>query len=58
MVNLAKGGDQVQADHIALAVGNTEGVAMPLAMYRPVYITFTGIATSAAEVVIGVAGVL
>ena len=29
MVNFAKGGDQVEADHIALAVDDTEGVPLP-----------------------------
>ena len=58
MVNFAKGGDQVEADHIALAVDDTEGVPLPLAVYRPVYIEFAGIAASAAAVVIYVAGAL
>ena len=43
MVNFTKGGDQVEADHIALAVDDTEGVPLPLAVYRPVYIEFAGI---------------
>ena len=44
IVNFAKGGDhQVEADHIALAVDDTEGVPLPLAVYRPVYIEFAGI---------------
>ena len=58
MVNFAKGGDQVEADHIALAVDDTEGVPLSLAVYRPVYIEFAGIAASTAAVVIYVAGVL
>ena len=43
MVNFTKGGDQVEADHIALAVDDTEGVPLPLVVYRPVYIEFAGI---------------
>ena len=43
MVNFAKGGDQVEANQIALAVDDTEGVPLPLAVYRPVYIEFAGI---------------
>ena len=58
MVNLAKGGDQVQVNHIALAVDDTEGVPLPLAVYRPVYIEFAGIAAGGAAVVIYVAGAL
>ena len=56
MVNLAKGGDQVQANQIVLAVDDTEGVPLPLAVYRPVYIEFAGIAASSAAVVIYVTG--
>ena len=52
----AKGGDQVEADQIALAVDDTEGVPLPLAIYRSVYIEFAGIAASAAAVVIYVVG--
>ena len=58
MVNFAKGGDQVEADHIAFAVDDTEGVPLPMADYRPVYIEFAGIAASAAAVVIYVARAL
>ena len=43
MVNFTKGGDQVEADHIALAVDDTGGAPLPLAVYRPVYIEFAGI---------------
>ena len=48
----------MEADHIALAVDDTEGVPLPLAIYRSVYIEFAGIAASAATVVIYVAGAL
>ena len=58
MVSFVKGGDQVQADHIALAVDEAEGVALPLAIYRPVCIALAGIAESAAAVVIYGAGML
>lgn len=58
MVVFAKVGVQVQADLNAPAADDTEGVAMPLAIYRPVYIAFAGIAPSAAAVAIYVAGVL
>ena len=50
MVCFAKGSDQVQADHIALAVDDTGGVTLPLAASRSVYIEFAGIAVSAAAV--------
>ena len=56
IVNFAKGGDQVEADHIALAVDDTEGVTLPLAVCHPVYIAFAVMAASAAAVVIYVAG--
>ena len=58
MVGFVKKGHQVQADHIALAVDDTKGVALPPAIYRPVYIPLAGIAASAAAVAIYFAGVL
>ena len=58
MVGFVKEGYQVQADHISLAVDDTKGVALPPAIYRPVYIALAGIAASAAAVVIYFAGVL
>ena len=58
MAIFAKGGEQVQAYHIALAVDDKEGVPSPRAIYRPVYIEFAGIAASAAAVVTYVAGAL
>ena len=56
IVNFAKGGYQVEADHIALAVDETEGVPLPMTVYRLVYIEFAGIAASAAAAVIYDAG--
>ena len=58
MVDFAKGGDQLEAEHIALAVDDTEGVPLPLAIYRPVYIEFADIAASATAVMIYVAWTL
>ena len=48
----------MDANHIALPVEDTEGVTLPLDMYRRVYFTFTGVGASATAVVIDVAGVL
>lgn len=52
MVGFVKEGYEVQADHIALAIDDTKGVALPPAIYRPVYTALAGIAASAAAVVI------
>jgi MSHA biogenesis protein MshM len=46
-----KGEDVVQSDHIRLAAGAIEGVELPSANYRPVYIALAGIAASASAVV-------